>query len=175
MISLFLIYGSSAVASSVKVSCRGGGASQDRFVYNAIFSSSISDESLVFNLHADGRGPGGQYDINNRFKNIRLNTQMKKDHRGRPLSIEINGTILPDNREIDLILDLSRPKSMAELELMREDNSFIFANLSCETKLPQKCRNAPRCWRHCHPMIGCERRCEDRRACEPGKYAYEND
>lgn len=159
--AFFLLYGTGVLASSVNANCHGGGASEDRFVYDVTFNSNIFDDSVAFDLEADGRGPGLRRDRGNRFDNIQLSAQMIRDHRGRPLNVQISGGMPPHDREIELSLDLSQPKNFAELELMRKDSLFIYGYLSCEIKLPEECRIFRDCRRRCHPMVGCEYICEE--------------
>lgn len=158
----------------IRVECRGPGASSDRFVYDAMFSSQMDDNNGVFSLNVDGRGPGQQYDINNRFNGVKYTSLVSNDNRGRPLAVTLRGPLLPGNREVDLSIDLSRPTSRAELQLSRADGDIIFATLTCSTTLSQICTTAPRCHKMCHPMVGCTEICEDRTTCTPGKFASED-
>ena len=169
-----LVLSAIASAAPIQVECQGSGAAADRFVYQANFRSNVDDGRGSFSLNADGRGPGGQYDIDNRFSSVPFVFRVKRDNRGRPLETKIRGEVLPDRRSIEIALDLSRPKSEAELEFTRRDGSSVFAQISCTTTLPQVCRTEHKCWRHCHPMIGCEPICQDRTVCERGKFASED-
>lgn len=172
--TIFVLIAANASADSIRVQCRGPGASSDRFIYDAIVNTSVNDNGGTFSLNADGRGPGGQYDIGNRFQGLEYNSYLKKDDRGRPLSIDINGALLPGNRSIELVLDLTRPNTQAELEFMREDGNSVFARINCTTSLPQSCRTIEKCRKHCHPMVGCDYICRDETTCTPGKFASEN-
>ncbi len=152
--SLFVLFSWEGHAETIQVQCRGAGASSDRFVYDAILNSSIGDVNGLLSLSADGRGPNNQFEIGNRFQGIQFASNLKRDERGRPLKVSLSGPLLPDKRAIEIILDLSRFNSRAELQFERTDGEMVFANLTCTTTLPQVCKTESKCSKHCHPMIG---------------------
>ncbi|MGE0173080.1 MAG: hypothetical protein AB7T49_09855 [Oligoflexales bacterium] len=171
--TIFITLANHAAAYPIVVQCRGPGSASDDLVYDTFFKSYVSDNGGVFDLSGDGFAQNGDYDIGNRFDGVEYNAPLTKDSRGRALSVDISGALLPEGRNIDVVLDLSEPQTKVDIEFTREDGKSVLSHLSCTTTLPQVCHTVRRCRDHCHPMAGCNTICENQQVCKPGEFAGE--
>ena len=166
---LFLCAGARADGSTTI--CRGSSFTEDGFEYeNILLETRFNDNQGTFNLNADGKNSKHEYDINNRFSNLPFTGEFTKNNSGRIIRADLSGKHLPGERGIYIRLDLSRPETKSKLTLERKDGVLIKSLLSCQTRLAPVCREVRKCWRHCHPMVGCDPICDTRTVCEPQKF-----